>query len=127
MTTTMVNDLREGIDGTEIRAGLIGEIGCVGDPITGLTVDDEKRLLSTVKAQNETGVSVNIHPPMPMQGSEAKPVLKMLEKEGAHMQKVAISHMDKPSALQHQSDTRLDYIEEISFLRRLYWIRWFWQ
>ena len=53
----IVRDLTEGIDGTGIRAGIIGEIG-VSDPVH---PDEEKVLRAAAIAFAETGAGIQVH------------------------------------------------------------------
>jgi phosphotriesterase-related protein len=85
----MVLDLTEGIDGTKIRAGIIGEIGmatCPMDP-------SERRVLeAAARAQQMTGVGIITHS---APGTEsAFEVADVLTKGGADMTRVVISHLD---------------------------------
>jgi len=85
----IVKDIEVGIDGTEIKAGVIGEIGCSW-PIT----EDEKKVLrAAVEAQKRTGAPLIIHPG---RNSEAPiQILQILEEAGANLQKTVMSHLDR--------------------------------
>ena len=54
----IVGDILEGADGTEIRAGLIGEIGCS----VPLSANERKVLRAAAAAQRRTGAPMDIHP-----------------------------------------------------------------
>jgi phosphotriesterase-related protein len=91
----MVRDLTEGFEGTQIRAGVIGEIGC-GAP---LEPDEEKVLRAAAKAQKETNACIILHSGTfdPFSRSIAKQAasyLDVLEAQGADLSKVCVSHMD---------------------------------
>jgi len=54
----MISDILKGVDGTDIRSGIIGEIGC-SYPWT----ETEKRgMHAAVTAQQETGATISVHP-----------------------------------------------------------------
>src|SRR6266852_4504806 len=54
----LVTDLTEGVDGTGVRAGFIGEIGTTWP----WTDNQQKVLRASVAAQRETGAALMIHP-----------------------------------------------------------------
>lgn len=85
----MVNQLTVGAWETDVRAGIIGEIGCQA-PWTDL----EKRVMSgAVIAQQATGAAVNVHPGRhPDQPQE---VATFVRQRGAEMSRVVISHIDR--------------------------------
>jgi phosphotriesterase-related protein len=85
----MIGQIREGAWGTNIRAGIIGEIGCQV-PWTDL----ERRMLrGALLAQAETGAAVNIHP-----GRRHDQPLEIALFVAAHhgdLERVVISHVDR--------------------------------
>jgi phosphotriesterase-related protein len=85
----MFRELTEGIENTGIRAGFIGEIGTSME----LTAQEEKVLRAAARAQIKTGAAMNIHLAT-MKGREGPKVLGILEKEGADLRRVVLSHMD---------------------------------
>ncbi|SPT51473.1 phosphotriesterase family protein [Actinomadura madurae] len=84
----MINDLTTGIDGTGVRAGIIGEIGTT-DP---LDPAERKVLEAAAKAHLETGaaISIHVHPPT----RYAHDVLDVLESQGVSLRHVVLGHMD---------------------------------
>ena len=59
----IVRDLTEGADGTSIRSGLIGEVGC-SCPLT----DNERKVLrASARAQRRTGAPLMTHPSPPQE------------------------------------------------------------
>ena len=54
----IVRDVTEGVDGTGIRSGVIGEVGCSWP----LTDNERKVLRASAKAQRLTGAPILIHP-----------------------------------------------------------------
>ncbi len=84
----MVKELTEGVDGTDICAGYIGEIG-----ISEIFDDKERRVLrAAALAQKDTGVAINVHiNPWTTNGLEAADIL--LE-AGVAPDRICISHID---------------------------------
>lgn len=101
-----VSDVREGIDGTDVRAGQIGEIGLSGT----IHPQEEKVLRAGTRAARRTGASLNIHPPL--FGPDPSPraaldALDIVEAEGLPLDRVVVSHMDQDhAAMQDLSDHR---------------------
>jgi len=89
LTNLMVMELTEGINGTGIRAGMIGEIGTSSE----LTAQEEKVLRAAARAQLKTGAPMNVHLAT-MKGREGPKVLTILDKEGVNLNRVVLSHMD---------------------------------
>jgi phosphotriesterase-related protein len=84
----LLRELTEGIDGTDIRAGMIGEIG-TSDPIH---EDEKKCLRAAAWAQRRTGAAIEVH--MAETDWLGLEVLDVLEQEGANLSRVIICHMD---------------------------------
>lgn len=85
----LVRDIVDGIDGTRIRAGIIGEVG-TGDP---LCPGEDKVLRAAARAQLETGCPMNIH--FAAGCREVFHVIDVLRQAGLRdLSRVAISHMD---------------------------------
>lgn len=84
----MLSDIRSGMNGTEIRAGLIGEIG-VSWP---LHPNEEKCLRAAAGAHQGTGAPISIHPghhqESPME------VIGILREEGVEPNRVIMSHIE---------------------------------
>lgn len=95
----MVGDLTVGMDGTDIRAGIIGEIGTEEDY---LTAAEERVFRAAARAHKRTGAAISTH-------AMGYPVglaqLDLLEEEGVDLRRVIIGHCD------HYLD--LDYHESI--------------
>lgn len=114
LTEEFVSDVRDGIDETDIRAGMIGEIG-----VSNRIMPEEKKVLQAgARAAHRTGAPVNVHPPgrrpKAHQGYTyptskwALDVLDILEAEGLSADRVVLSHMDRtrfelePESLEQQ-------------------------
>lgn len=96
-----VSDVREGIDDTDVRAGIIGEIG-----LSGLIHDDEEKVLRAgARAARRTGAPLTIHPPGRTPESQKNrtyptsrwglDVLDIVEDTGLAPERVIIDHMDR--------------------------------
>jgi phosphotriesterase-related protein len=85
----MIAALCEGIDGTDVRAGIIGEIGVSDPPAEG----ELRALTAAAIAQRETGASINVHPGRDP-GSPLAVVAHIAE-AGGDPTRVIISHLDR--------------------------------
>ena len=84
LARTIIGDIDEGADGTEVRAGIIGEVGCTWP----LTDNERKSLRASAIAQRETGAAILIHPgrneDAPME------ILEVLDEAGADVGRVVM-------------------------------------
>lgn len=81
----MVVDVTEGIDGTGVRAGLIGEVGSHEEFVSPA---EERVLRAAARAHLETGVTIATHSP----GQVGLWQLDILEEEGVDPRRVVIGH-----------------------------------
>ena len=87
----MLRDFADGFPRTTVRAGVIGEIG-TSEPLTP-TEDVVLRASGMVQAQ--TGAAIVLHPDSSHRGYEPiARTLDLLERSGARLDKVVISHCD---------------------------------
>ena len=95
----MVGEIENGAEGTDVKAGVIGEIG-----ISEVFNEEERRVLRAAAiAHKKTGVGVLVHiNPWTQNGLEASDIL--LE-AGVSPQKIVISHIDV--------ENRMDYIRAL--------------
>ncbi|KAI4905205.1 hypothetical protein NFI96_011031 [Prochilodus magdalenae] len=88
-TDIIVSEVLHGADGTDIRCGVIGEIG-TSWPIT----DSEKKVLrATAHAQKQLGCPVIIHPGR--NNAAPKEAIRILQEAGGDISKTVMSHMDR--------------------------------
>ena len=90
----IVSDITEGMDGTGIKPGIIGEIG-TSSP---LQADEIKSLRAAARAQLKTKLKLNVHPYCGLPGIWTKDVHKLLdilEEEGVDLSNVVLSHIDQ--------------------------------
>lgn len=96
-----VSDVREGIDDTTVRAGIIGEIGLSGH----IHEQEEKVLRAGARAAARTGAPLSIHPPGRTPDSQQNrtyptsrwclEVLDIVEETGLPTERVIMDHMDR--------------------------------
>ena len=85
----IVDDISNGVDGSNIKAGIIGEVGCTWP----LTDNERKSLLAAAVAQQETGAAILIHPGRhPDAPAE---ILEILAESGADIPRVIMGHLDR--------------------------------
>lgn len=92
---SFINDVVVGVDGTGVRMGMLGEIGCKPE---GISWNAEKSIRASALAQRETGVPIGFHPPVPVASTfahrkELHEILDILEEEGADLTHLVLYHM----------------------------------
>ncbi len=87
MTDTVVRDIVSGVDGTGIRAGIIGEIG-VDSPT--LTPNELKSARASARASRLTGAPMQFH--VGGVGEDKLRVLDLVAEEGADLSHVVMGH-----------------------------------
>lgn len=89
LAAEMVEQVLVGAWGTDVRAGIIGEIGCQSP----WSLSEQKVMAAAVVAQQETGASLTVHPGRdPDQPQE---VADFLKRAGARLDRSVISHIDR--------------------------------
>ena len=85
----IIRDIEQGVDGSGIKAGIIGEVGCTWP----LTPNERKSLDASAIAQRETGAAILIHPGRhPDAPAE---ILELLDSGGADISRVIMGHLDR--------------------------------
>ncbi|HTK43922.1 MAG TPA: hypothetical protein VL749_01035 [Patescibacteria group bacterium] len=79
----------EGMYGTDVRAGLLGELGTM----TPIRPFEERQLRAAARVQRRTGVAINVHPAI--WAHEHLRIIDILDAAGADLSRVAISHCDQ--------------------------------
>lgn len=91
MVETMVRDIEVGIDGTDIKAGVIGEVG-ISWPIKPV---EQRSLAASVEAMRRTGAAMSIHTPFHKNDvSILEEISDSLRSLGADMSRVVLGHCD---------------------------------
>jgi len=83
----IVRDVTVGIDGTAIRAGIIGEVGAGGNVETGA---EGKVLRASARASRRTGAALTLH----VTSRQHARILDILAEEGADLSRVVLGHSD---------------------------------
>jgi phosphotriesterase-related protein len=97
----IVRDLTEGVPGTGVRAGFIGEIGIDMD----FTAEEEKSLRGAARAARRTEVPLSIHVPGgSMRSHEYRTrIMDIVEEEGASLEHTIIDHVEiHPTSFENQ-------------------------
>ena len=85
----IVRDVTQGVDGTTIRSGIIGEVGCTWP----LTDNERKVVRASGRAQQITGAPLLIHPGR----DETAParIVDILREVGADIERTIMGHLDR--------------------------------
>jgi phosphotriesterase-related protein len=121
LAAELIRALRQGIEGTEIRAGIIGEIG-TSAPVG---PNEAKVVRAAARAHQATGAAVNIH--LEVGGQEGHTVLDLLAEEGMPLDRVVLSHLDQTLADPAYHRSLMDrgaYIEYDTFGSEFYYDQW---
>ncbi len=93
LTRTIVRDVtvgvHDGIRQTDVRAGVIGEVGINGGP---LTANERKSMRAAARVSRLTGAPVMIH--LGGQGAEKHTILDIAAEEGVDLAHVILGHCD---------------------------------
>lgn len=106
LAARFVTAIEAGIAGTDVRAGVLGELG-TSSPIL---PDEIKVLRAAARAHFRTGIPINVHPAIFHR--EGPRILDILQAEGVDLRRVALSHMDE----------QLDYDYHCSLAVRGAWL-----
>lgn len=91
----MVDEIVTGIDGTDLKAGIIAEIGSSEGEITPL---EEKVFIAAARAHNETGRPISTHTSFSTMGLEQ---LALLSAQGVDLSRVVVGHCDLKDNLEN--------------------------
>jgi phosphotriesterase-related protein len=86
----MIGEVTVGIDGTAVRAGILGELGVGSFPM----ITGERHVLrAAARAQAATGAGIVVHP---APGTDsAFEIVRVLDRAGARLDKVVMSHLEE--------------------------------
>jgi len=88
LSTVMIHEASEGIDGTGIRPGILGEIGLS----QGIFPSEEKVLRAACMAQRRTGLALMIHSWISRE--DTLKILEIVEQEGCDPSRAIMAHRD---------------------------------
>jgi len=91
----MVREFSDGVGGTGVRPGMIGEIGTDKPWVSAL---EERVHRAAARAAQETGMAISTHA---VQSTVALAQLRIFEEEGADLTRVVIGHADSYVDLDH--------------------------
>jgi phosphotriesterase-related protein len=89
LAARIVDDATAGVDGTGIRAGIIGEIGLSWPAHP----DEEKVLRAAGMAQSETGLAVQVHPGR--DGRSPYDAIRLIVEGGGRAERTIIAHVER--------------------------------
>ncbi|MFD2328210.1 phosphotriesterase [Cohnella sp. GCM10020058] len=96
IASELLGDIREGMEGTSVRAGVIGEIGTSEI----IYPNERKTLIASALVQKETGLGLHVH--TDLYETNGYEVIDILTGHGADAGKICINHIDV--------DIRMDYL-----------------
>lgn len=100
----IVSEIRDGVAGTGVKPGIIGEIGISQR----MTENEEKVLRASARAHIETGLTISVHVAIRGRQRCALSVLDILEEEGVVLNRVIINHID------HYVTRDYDYLRTVA-------------
>ncbi len=103
----LIEEINIGIDGTNKKASLIGEIGTSYNQFHPL---EKKVFLASTIAQKESGVPISTHTSL---STMALAQIKLFEEEGINLEDVTIGHCD----LRDNMDTILEIIDKGAYVQ----------
>jgi len=110
----IVHDLQVGVDGTDIRAGIIGEVAC---NLGYLSAAEERTFRAAARAHKETGVTITTHATFWPVGLTQ---LDLFVAEGVDPRRVIIGHCDSvPSTDYHEALAARGAFVEFDMIRGL--------
>ncbi len=89
LAEVMVGDITDGVDGTGIRSGIIGELGNSWP----WTPNEQKVVRAGALAQRLTGAAVTIHPGRDERSPFA--IIEMMAESGADPSRIVMGHVDR--------------------------------
>ncbi len=89
LTDLFTREVTEGLDGSSVRAGLIGEMGCSWP----LTPAERTALRAAARAACATGAALSVHPGRAPRACAE--ILDIVEAEGLDPRRVILCHMDR--------------------------------
>jgi phosphotriesterase-related protein len=116
LVNEMRRDILQGIGGTDVKAGIIGEIGT-----SAVMSDDEKKVLTAAGIVGaETGKAIHVHTDLYTENGFE--IIKILTREGARAEKICIDHVDvwlRPDYIRGLLDQGV-YVEFDNFGKEFY-------
>lgn len=95
----ILSEIEYGMDGTDIKAGVIGEIGTSEI----IYPNEKKTLIASAIVQKETGLGLHVH--TDLYATNGYEVVNILTEHGAAAEKICINHIDV--------DIKMDYLKDL--------------
>ena len=95
IATQLIEEIEQGLDGTDIRPGVIGEIGAAQGWLSPL---EERVHRAAARAQLSTGLPLTTHTTFVNAGLEQ---LALFEEEGVDLRRVCVGHCDSQPYLEY--------------------------
>ena len=124
---TIVRDIEEGVDGTGVRAGIIGEIGSDRAHLSAL---EERSFRAAARAHHRTGLTITTHA---ARWPVGLPQLDLLAEERVDPRRVVVGHCDMvPDSAYHMAVARRGAFVELDTVQgesdydtrcRVAWVR----
>lgn len=92
----LLRDVEQGLDGTDVRPGIIGEIGTSAE----LEPCEERVLRAAARVAGRTGLPINVHCDPPALRVVLR-ILDVLEEEGHELRRTSLSHLDEITDLSY--------------------------
>ena len=94
LADTIIQDLVNGMDRTQIRAGFLGDLGTT----SGLLDDEVKCLRAAAIAHLHTGAAMGVH--LDPSDRQAMKVIGLLTTEGVRPDRIVLEHLDEPAEVE---------------------------
>lgn len=89
LSDEIVRDVTVGVGDTDVRSGIIGEVGTTGNP---LTPNETQVIRASGRASRLTGAAVSLHTSSALK--EQPKILNLLAEEGTDLTRVVVGHSD---------------------------------
>jgi phosphotriesterase-related protein len=89
LTEVIIREIVEGVNGTDIHAGVIGEVGVSRL----ITPAEERSLAAAARAQQITGAGISLHFEIGSKLAEYDHAIDILAQNGADLTQVAVGHL----------------------------------
>ena len=104
----LVENVTVGLDGSGVRAGIIGEIG-TSDPVT---PNERKALAAAAVAQQATGCAITVH--VHMGARTGHEILSLIEAAGGDVSRVVLGHLDVHLSRDFDPDSAVSHHRELA-------------
>ena len=89
LAAEIMAQLNDGAWGSDVRSGIIGEIGCQSP----WTENEQRAMCAAVVAQQDSGAAITVHPGR--HADQPMEVIELIRREGGDVQRTIICHIDR--------------------------------